>query len=75
MRTRINPSRLLFGALVAAALGFGASTATAAASEPLSAPTCPGYMNSAQACTDCCWNNYGAIGFWSPSTRICNCAL
>lgn len=74
MRTTL--SKALFGAVVTAALGFGVSTASAAApSEATAAAPCPGYMSSAQACRDCCAGYYGAYGIYNSSNRYCNCAL
>ena len=66
--------RMLAIAAVTAVLGFGVDAATAAPAAKASF-SCPGYMNSAQACRDCCANWYGAYGFWSSSTGYCNCAL
>jgi hypothetical protein len=74
MRTRSTLTRAVFGTAVVAALGFGVTSANAAPSAA-KAVACPGYMSSAQACTDCCAQQYGGVGFWSPGTRYCNCAL
>jgi uncharacterized membrane protein len=74
MRTRSTLTRAAFATAVAAAIGFGVTSASAApaAEKRLS---CPGYMSSAQACSDCCANWYGAYGLWSPSSGYCACAL
>lgn len=74
MHTRSTLTRAAFAAVVAGALGFGVTSASAAPAAEKRAP-CPGYMSSAQACRDCCANWYGAYGFWSPSNGYCNCAL
>ena len=75
MTARSTLVRGVFGAAVAAALGIGVTSASAAPAQSAKAFACPGYTSTAQACTDCCWNNYGGYGFWSPSTHYCNCAL
>lgn len=74
MRTRSALTRTAFGAAVAAALSFGVTSANAAPSAA-AALACPGYMSSAQACRDCCAQQYGGYGFWSSSTGYCNCAV
>lgn len=67
--------RILAAASVAAALASGVSAATATPAAAHLTASCPGWTSSAQACTDCCWNNYGGVGFWDPQSRYCNCAL
>jgi hypothetical protein len=74
MRTRSMLTRAAFATAVAGAIGFGVTSASAApAAEKMM--SCPGYMSSAQACSDCCAQRYGGYGFWSASTGYCNCAL
>lgn len=75
MITRSTVARAAFGAAVAAALGVGASAATATSAEVSTLVYCPGYVNSAQICTDCCWDSYGTPGSWNSRTRYCTCAL
>jgi hypothetical protein len=64
-----------FGIGVLTALAFGVTSANAAPTATGKTFGCPGYTETAQACTDCCWNWYQAYGFWSPSNKSCNCAL
>ncbi len=75
MGTRSTLARAAFGAAVAAAMGIGASAATATTASASTRIYCPGWVESAQICTDCCWNNYGGYGFWDPQSKYCNCAL
>ena len=75
MRTHSTLARSVFGAAVAVALGFGANAATATTAAASALVYCPGYVNSAAICNDCCARNYGAAGFWDPGSRYCNCAL
>jgi hypothetical protein len=71
----MNRIHMLVSAAVAAVLAFGVNAAIATPAAAGSMVYCPGYVNSAQICNDCCWNNYGAYGAWDSRTRYCNCAL
>ena len=75
MRNRSTLGRSVFVAAVVAALGFGVNAATAATAGATAIFSCPGWTETAQICSDCCWNNWGGYGFWDPQSKYCNCAL
>ncbi len=73
MRTRSTLCKGVFGAVVAGALGFGASAVTAGTASASEMVWCPAYLSSAQACTDCCWRYHQQEGMWDPATKWCEC--
>ncbi|HEX6910904.1 MAG TPA: hypothetical protein VF142_10935 [Longimicrobium sp.] len=75
MRVPSTLARSAFGAAIAVTLGSGVNAATATRAEAKTLVSCPGYTESAQICTDCCWNNWGGYGFWDAQSKYCNCAL